>query len=389
MPAALHPAWWLKLLLNMSRITLVLNAGSSSVKFAVARSGKIFIRGNIDHFGKTAGIRLVAGRHISSRTAAIANPQSAFRAMRKILNHLNITPDLVAHRIVHGGRNFSKPTKLTPLAIKQLHSLIELAPLHQPVNLMGIAFAKKTWPKATAWGIFDTAIYRTLPVKVRTYALPRGITKRLHIEKYGFHGISHEWAFHQAAKRLKGSPPKLSAVTLHLGSGASMTLWKRGRPIDTTMGFTPLEGLVMSTRSGDIDPSIPLYIQEKLGFSAKHVGHLLEQHAGLFGLSGLHDMRDVLGAAGHHVPGWPRKHWPTATRVKAKKALDVFIYHVRRTLAGYLGLSDVQAIVFTGPVGTNQTIQKMVLHNLPAARSLTHLTIDADEERAIVEAVQK
>lgn len=359
------------------------------MKFAVARGGKIFIRGNIDHFGKSTGIRLVAGHHVSSRTAAIANPQSAFRAMRKILDHLNITPDVVAHRIVHGGQKLSQPTKLTQSTLHYLHTLIDLAPLHQPVNLMGVYFAKKTWPKATEWGVFDTAIYRALPVKVRTYALPRDITKRLHIEKYGFHGISHDWAFNQAAKRLKESPRKLSAVTLHLGSGASMTLWKHGRPIDTTMGFTPLEGLVMSTRSGDIDPSIPLYIQEKLGFSAKHVEHLLEQHAGLLGLSGLHDMRDILGAAGHHVPGWPSHKYGAVAKKRAGLALDVFAYHVRRTLAGYLGLASAQVVVFTGPVGANSTIQKMILHDLPAARGIRRVTVDADEEQAIVEAVQK
>lgn len=373
----------------MSRTTLVLNAGSSSVKFAVARRGKIFIRGNIDHLGSHAGIRLIAGRHVSTRTAAIKNPPSAFRAIRKILDHLNIVPDVVAHRIVHGGQKFSQPTRLTPAVIKYLHTLIELAPLHQPAGLMGFDFAKAAWPKAVQWGVFDTAIYRALPVKVRTYALPRNITKRLHIEKYGFHGISHAWAFNQAALKLKTSPQKLSAVTIHLGSGASMTLWKNGYPIDTTMGFTPLEGLVMSTRSGDIDPSIPLYIQEKLGYSARRVEHLLEQHAGLLGLSGLSDMRDVLSAAGHPVVGWPRKHWPVATKTKAKQALDVFIYHVRRTLAGYLGLSEVQAIVFTGPIGENPVIQKMILRDLPAARSVKRLTVVADEERAIVEAISK
>lgn len=359
------------------------------MKFAVANGRHIVIRGNIDHLGQQAGIKLSAGRHVSTRTAAIKSPQSAFRAMHKILDHLNIVPNVVAHRVVHGGQKFSRATKLTPAVVTQLHSLIELAPLHQPVNLMGVRFTKQAWPKAAEWGVFDTAIYRALPVKVRTYALPRNITKRLHIEKYGFHGISHHWAFHQAALKLKTSSSKLSAVTVHLGSGASMTLWKHGRPIDTTMGFTPLEGLVMATRSGDIDPSIPLYIQEKLGYSARRVEHLLEQHAGLLGLSGLSDMRDVLGAAGHAVPGWPRGHWTATTQKDAKAALDVFVYHVRRTLAGYLGLSTVQAVVFTGPVGGNPVVQKMIWRDLPAARGLKHLTVATDEEQAIVAAVGK
>src|SRR4029079_1420227 len=142
---------------------------------------------------------------------------------------------------------------------------------------------------------------------------PIQLTKRLHIEKYGFHGTSHAWAFAQAAKKLGLAAKKVSAVTVHLGSGASMTLWHNGRPIDTTMGFTPLEGLVMSTRSGDIDPAIPHYIQKKLGWSAARINTMLEEHAGLVGISGLKDMRDILGATGHHVPGWPRKAWPATT----------------------------------------------------------------------------
>lgn len=358
------------------------------MKFVVAHGRAIVVRGEIDHFGRQAVIELHAGRHTSRRITSITTPHAAFNAIKKILAHLNIVPEVVAHRIVHGGEKLSKPTQLTTTTLKYVHSLIELAPLHQPVNVMGVTFAKKTWPKAAEIGVFDTALYRTLPVKVSTYALPKNITKRLHIEKYGFHGISHNWAFHQAAAKLNITPRQLSAVTVHLGAGASMTLWRHGRPVDTTMGFTPLEGLVMSTRSGDLDPAIPLYIQEKLGWSARRVEHLLEQHAGLVGLSGLRDMRDILGAAGHHVAGWPKHDWSATTKKKAKLALDVFIYHVRKTLAGYLGLEkNISAIVFTGPVGTNHTIQKMILRDLPAARKVKIMSFDADEERAIVEQV--
>ena len=373
----------------MPRTILVLNAGSSSVKFAVAHDRHIFVRGNIDHFGQRAGVRLMAGRHTSQRTANIPNLRTALTAVHKILAKLNITPTIVAHRIVHGGPKLSKPSKLTPAVIRYLHQLIELAPLHQPANLLGISFAKKAWPKATEWGVFDTAIYRALPVKVRTYALPRNITKRLHIEKYGFHGLSHDWAFRQLAHQLNKPINKLTAVTIHLGAGASMTLWKHGRPADTTMGFTPLEGLVMATRSGDIDPAIPLFIQDKLGWSAKKVEHLLEQHAGLVGLTGMSDMRDVLGAAGHSVLGWPRRRWTTAARKRAKQALDIYIYHVRRTLAGYLGLADVQAIVFTGPIGNNRTIQKLILRDLPAARRIKCLAVIANEEQDVVDQLGK
>ncbi len=371
----------------MSRTILTINAGSASVKFSVFQKRNCVVRGSIDHFGPQATIRLSAHRHQTSRKAPIHNSATAFTVVQKIVTHLHIAPTVVAHRIVHGGPRFSRPVKLTPTTIKYLHQLIDLAPLHQPVNLLGVAWAKKAWPKAVEWGVFDTAIYRAMSAKVKTYALPKTITKRLHIEKYGFHGLAHSWAFHQAAKKLHITPRKLSVVTVHLGSGASMTLWKHGRPIDTTMGFTPLEGLVMSTRSGDIDPSIPLYIQERLGWSAQRVGRLLEQHAGLLGISGLRDMRDVLVAAGHSVLGWPKRDWSKKTQRKAVLALAIYVYHVRRTLASYLGLLKVQAIVFTGPVGTNPTIQKIVLNKFPAGQGLPHLTIVADEEQAIVDAI--
>src|SRR4029077_8686578 len=131
------------------------------------------------------------------------------------------------------------------------------------------------------------------------------LIEKYHIHKYGFHGISHQWALRQASKKIGRPVSQFNAVTIHLGAGCSMTLWKHGRPIETSMGFTPLEGLAMSTRSGDIDPAIPLFLQEQAGFTAKQVSILLEQRSGLFGLTGLRDMRDILSAAGHPVAGWP------------------------------------------------------------------------------------
>lgn len=372
------------------RTVLVLNAGSSSVKFAVARGRRIFLRGQIEHFGRNARVSIRTSRSHQQLVTAIPNLRSAFLFIRGLLKDLRITPSLVAHRIVHGGQRFSRPTRLTPSVVKYLHGLVELAPLHQPANLMGVAFAQKAWQDATAWGVFDTAVYRSMPERVRTYALPHELTKKLHIEKYGFHGTSHTWAFRSAAAVVGITPRKLTAVTVHLGAGSSMTLWDRGTPIDTTMGFTPLAGLVMSTRAGDIDPAIPLYLQEKLRWSTSKVVHLLEHESGLVGLCGLRDMRDVLGAIGHPVPGWPRRRWPSITRTRAKLALEVYVYYIRHCLAGYIGLlGNAKVIVFTGPIGANRAIQKMVLDKLPAARGIRRVTVPADEEQAIVDAVGK
>lgn len=372
----------------MKKTVLVLNVGSSSVKFAVAQDKKIILRGAIDHFGKKAGLRIDAEGEHQQRTLHVANVHSACTVIQRLLSSLHITPTVLAHRIVHGGRKFSKPTRLTTSVIDYLHELIELAPLHQPANLLGVEFSERAWPAAQQWGVFDTALYQHLSATVKTYALPAKLAHKLHIEKYGFHGLSHGWAFKQAVKILHRPTKNVSAVTIHLGSGDSMTLWHNGGPIDTTMGFTPLEGLVMATRSGDIDPAIPLYIQKKLRWSVTRVQNMLEHHSGLIGISGLQDMRDVLSAAGHAVPGWPTKKWSAETRTQAKFALDIFCYHIRRTLSGYLGLlEDPQAIIFTGPIGQNTIIQNMVLKNLPIAQGVRRIAVAADEEQAIVDAV--
>lgn len=372
----------------MKHITLVLNVGSSSVKFAVAQGHTIVLHGSIDHLGKQAIVHIVGKKHETNATANIPTIASALVAVQQILSDKNITPNRIAHRIVHGGQRFSKPTQLTSSAINYLHSLIELAPLHQPANLLGVTFAKKVWPRASEWGVFDTGLYHDLPIAVRTYALPKALTDKLHIRKYGFHGISHGWAFHQAVKKLRRPAKTTSAVSLHLGSGASMTLWHNGRAVDTTMGFTPLEGLVMATRSGDIDPAIPLYIQQKLGWTAKKTEQMLEQRAGLIGLSGLKDMRDVLTAAGHPVPGWKHGVWSGTQRAEAALALKMFVYHAQRTLSGYLGLlAKPNAIIFTGPIGENTTIQRLIIGGIPAARGIHIVSVHANEEQAIVEAL--
>lgn len=372
----------------MTSTTLVLNAGSSSVKFAVAKNKVIIVRGSAEYFGRQARIHFYTKRHHDDRIASVTNLRLALTVIQRYLSESGIVPTIIAHRIVHGGQRFSAPTRLTPGTIHFLRTLTELAPLHQPSNLLGVDFSKRVWPKAAQWGVFDTAIYRHLPAHVRTYALPLRLAERLHIQKYGFHGTSHGWAFSQALKKLRLPAKKVSAVTIHLGSGASMTLWAGGRPIDTTMGFTPLEGLIMSTRSGDIDPAIPLYIQKKLGWSGTRVNTMLERQSGLVGISGLRDMRDILAAAGHPIAGWPKQKWTPTARAKARLALDIFSYHIRRTLSGYLGLLDhPRAVIFTGPVGENRVIQKILLEKLPAAKGIRSMAVHADEEQAIVDAI--
>ena len=372
----------------MPRTILVLNVGSSSVKFAVARGRQIIMRGLIDHVSQRARVGWSFRSRRHARTVFIPDLPSALKQVRGIMAEYQLTPDAIAHRIVHGGQRYTQPTKLTPATIKYLRQLNELAPLHQPANLAGVAFGKRYWPSATEWGVFDTAIFRQLPAAARIYALPLGLAKRLHIEKYGFHGTSHQWAFRQAASKLKIPPRKMSAVTIHLGSGSSMTLWDHGRPIDTSLGFTPLSGLVMLTRSGDIDPAIPLFLQSKMRWPAPRVQQMLEYESGLVGLCGLHDMRDILVAVGQPVANWPHRHFSSAIRNRAKLALKVYVFRIQRELAGFLGLiSRASAVIFTGPIGEKHYLQQLIISGLPAVRGIPRVTIHADEEQAMVEAI--
>lgn len=373
---------------HRSAIVLVVNLGSSSLKFAVFRRRHPVLRGAIDHFGPQAHVTLTTPHGTSDRTMHLATTAGALRAMERMLQHLGLTPTDVVHRIVHGGTTFSRPTRLRSGQLRQLRRLVPLAPLHLPLALQAITSTTKTWATAKQWGVFDTAAYRHLPIVSRQYALPFDVVEKYHIYKYGFHGISHTWALQHGATQLGTSSARLNAVTIHLGAGCSMTLWRHGRPVETSMGFTPLEGLAMSTRSGDIDPAIPLYLQQQAGMSARRVTRLLEQESGLFGLTGLRDMRDILGAAGHPVPGWRSRRWTEAERDHARIAVAIFTHDIQRYLSMYLGLlPHVRAIIWTGAIGQNPWIRSQVLTGLPAAAGTRVLVVPADEEQAIADAV--
>lgn len=353
-----------------STINLVLNVGSSSIKFAVIRRRQIVHRGQVDR---------------------LHTPTQRSAALMRLLRHIEKEygrPSSVAHRIVHGGGMFWKPTRITPPVINYLKRFIPLAPLHMPVQVDAVRLIARTWRSVPQTGVFDTGLYHALPPYATTYSIPRQLSEQLRIRKYGFHGISHDYAWRQAAHK-RGRPSQLlSGVTLHLGAGDSLTAWQSGRPIDTSMGFTPLEGVTMATRSGDLDPMVPLYLQTQLRLAPAKVMALLQQQSGLFGLTGLKDIRDVLGAAGHPVPGWPRKRWTASQKRHARLGIQIFIYDIRRYLASYLGLiRRPGVIVFTGAVGQNAWVRHAILTGLQPARGLAVVVIPTDEERAIAEAV--
>lgn len=248
--------------------------------------------------------------------------------------------DAVGHRVVHGGSRFVAPTRLTPETVKELEPLSELAPLHNPGALQGIRAAMEfLGPEVPMVAVFDTAFHADLPPVASTYALPQALTVRCGIRRYGFHGLAHQWMLLRYAE-LTGQPPEsCPLITLQLGNGCSAAAIAGGRSVDTSMGFTPLEGLVMGTRAGDLDPGILTYLLRKSGMSPEDLERCLNQQSGLLGVSGLSsDMRDLLQG--------------TESNPRAELAVELFCYRVRKYIGAYLAaLGGAQAVVFGGGIG--------------------------------------
>jgi acetate kinase len=249
-------------------------------------------------------------------------------------------PDAVGHRVVHGGTRYRSAALLDEPTVGVLESLTDLAPLHQPPALAGVAAVHRLLPGVPAVGCFDTAFHAGLPAAASTYALPAAWRERWGLRRYGFHGLSHAYAARRAAEMLALPPDEPRLVTCHLGAGASLCAVRGGRSVDTTMGFTPLEGLVMATRSGSVDPGLVLWLQRRGGLGADQVSDALEHESGLAGLTGTGgDMREVLAAADAGDPA-------------AGAALAVYLHRLRREIAGMVAALDgLDALVFTGGVG--------------------------------------
>ncbi len=250
----------------------------------------------------------------------------------------------IGHRVVHGGETFGEPTLINEEVLTKLEELTPLAPLHNPVNIMGIQMAQEAWPDLPHFAIFDTAFHRTLPRRAQLYALPLELQKKHSIRRYGFHGTSHSYVARKAADFLGFPLSELRLITCHLGNGASISAIEYGRSVETSMGLTPLEGLVMGTRSGDIDPGVLTLLQEKENLDAAGLDNLLNRESGLIGLTGTNDMRDLekRSAEGDE---------------KARTAIQIFTHRLRKYIGAYAAiLGGVDAIVFTGGIGENSAV---------------------------------
>ncbi len=326
---------------------LVLNCGSSSIKYELIEpaTGRRRTSGVVERIGEDEGLQrhsngerktdrtVVAADH----TAAMAAVLDAFETHGPVLNGASLMA--VGHRVVMGGVEFSEPTVIDDTVEAAIETLSPLAPLHNPANLAGIQVARAALPDVPHVAVFDTAFFRSLPDEATTYAIDRGVADAYGIRRYGFHGTSHRYVSGMAAAMLGRGD--LRQIVLHLGNGASASAVVDGRPVATSMGLTPLEGLVMGTRSGDLDPAIVIYLQRAAGLSIDEVDTLLNRRSGLVGLAGVNDMRDVHAAA-------------DGGDAAARLALEVYVRRIKHYVGAYAAvMGGLDAVTFTAGVGEN------------------------------------
>lgn len=345
---------------------LVINCGSSSLKYQLIDSVKneVKAKGVVERIGiddsqikhEKAGM----GKHTIK--VQINNHREALEKMLGLLtdSELGVIQDLkeidaIGHRVVHGGEKFSGSVIIDDDVIKALNDNIDLAPLHNPPNIMGIMACKELMPDVPMVGVFDTAFHQTMPPEAFVYGIPYEYYEKYRIRRYGFHGTSHKYVTLRASELLKINIDSINLITCHLGNGSSVTAVKNGKSIDTSMGFTPLEGLIMGTRSGSIDPSIVTYLMDKEHISASEVMDILNKKSGVLGISGLSsDFRDIEEAALND------------NNKKAQVALKAFAYNVKKYIGAYMAvLGRVDAIIFTAGVGENSdVVREMILENM-------------------------
>lgn len=331
---------------------LVVNAGSTSLKIALVKAAD-------------------GGRHGEWSVGRIGGegPADHAAALATLLPELAGLPvHAVAHRVVHGGERFVQPVQITDAVEAEIEALTPLAPLHNPVNLQGIRAARAALPDVPHVAVFDTAFHATLPRRAQTYALPSALAERHGLRRYGFHGPSHRHVADQAAAYLGAETSALRLITLHLGGGCSACAIEYGRSIETSMGMTPLEGLVMGTRSGDVDPGVLLTLMRQEGLDADGVDRVLNRESGLVGLSGVGgDMRDILARA-------------SDGDAACQAAMQVFSHRVRKYVGSYAAvLGGVDAIVFTAGIGENAA---EVRHRIAQRLEFLGARLDEDRNRA-------
>jgi acetate kinase len=339
------------------QLVLVINSGSSSLKFQLV--------------DPDSGVERAGGgiQQIGEPSSRVADHEEALRLAFQQLAEAGIdlqSRDLLAvgHRVVHGGKHFYRPTVLDDARIAELDKLSELAPLHNPPAVQGIKVARKLLPDVVHIAVFDTAFFHNLPAAAATYAIDRELAERWEIRRYGFHGTSHRYVSEQAAAFLDRPLDRLNQIILHLGNGASASAIAGGRPVDTSMGLTPLEGLVMGTRSGDVDPGVISYLWRRANMSVENIESMLNNRSGVWGLAGERDFRRL-----HQMI--------ESGDSSAQLAYDVFIHRLRKYIGAYLAvLGHTDVLTFTAGIGENDALVRR-----DAVAGMSELGIIIDDDR--------
>ncbi len=347
----------------MSDQVLVINAGSSSLKYSLvdAVTGQTQTGGTVERIGETTSLLEHRGPNGNSTSEKpIGDHEQALRAVVEAFETegpslAEVELAAIGHRVVHGGDRFADPVLIDDDLVEAIRDLIPLAPLHNPANLDGIEVARRVFPDLPQVAVFDTAFHQTLPEYAYTYAVPHGWRDEHRVRRYGFHGTSHAFVSREAARLLGREPDEVNVIVLHLGNGCSATAVSRGRSVDTSMGMTPLEGLVMGTRSGDIDPALHAHLHREAGWSLEEIDRVLNRESGLKGMAGENDFREL-------------RRLVDEGDERARLAFEVYCYRIRKYVgAYYAALGTVDAIAFTAGVGQHApTVREASLDGLDA-----------------------
>ena len=343
------------------RNILVINSGSSSLKFQLITmpSEEVLASGLVERIGQQSGkLHYKSEAFSTSEEMEIPDHSFALKAVTKYLldSEKGVIQDpseisAIGHRVVHGGASFSDTIVIDEKVKEKIKELFSLAPLHNPPNLKGIEVAEEIFPEAPQVAVFDTAFHQSIPSKANHYAIPNEFYEKEHIQVYGFHGTSHKYVSEIANKILGKEKTKL--VTVHLGNGCSMTAVENGKSVDHTLGFGPVNGLIMGTRSGDIDQSVIFYMIEQLGYTAKEVSDLLHHKSGMLGLTGYSDLRDIEAQA-------------EMGNRDCKLALEMNAYRIKKYIGAYAAaMNGLDAVIFTAGIGENSSkLREMICENM-------------------------
>jgi len=372
---------------TLMSILLVLNSGSSSIKYELfdMRGPRSIATGNVERIGESRGrqtclVHSNDGEFVEqSSEQMIADHRAGLRHIAATLSATGLVEDPrkldgIGHRVVHGGENFREPTLLNEMVVAGIREQAALAPLHNPANLLGIEVTLEACPNVPQVAVFDTAFHQTIPQHAYLYAIPYEYYERLGIRRYGFHGTSHHFVAKAAAEFLDRPLETLRLITIHLGNGASAAAIDRGKCVDTSMGLTPLEGLMMGTRSGDIDPAILPFLAANEGMTFAQIDDMLNKQSGLRGICGVNDMREILNRVEQGDD-------------RSQLAVEMYAYRVRKYLGAYLAvLGGADAVVFTAGIGENSSkIREMVCADLHGVG----IVIDLDKNSTTAQGIRE